>query len=104
MDHIMVVSLARPIDNQIRKTRLPDEVAEPCGEIAGDEQLGVVILTDARKTYFAIGEECVRTRLEYPEREKWFLAEPVAKIDLPVIVAINGGRLDKGWSWCWPAI
>ena len=92
-DHVMVVNLRDVVNDQTGIARLSDELTEICGEIAWDEEVRVVVLTGflnagANRTVSGTSEE--------EEMKSFSIAEPIAKIDRPVIVAIQGNTIGQG--------
>ncbi len=91
-DHVMVVNLNGVVNDQKRVARLFDELTELCAEIAWDEEVRVIVLTGS----FDAGMN--RTSLETDEEGMKFfsIAEPIAKIDRPVIAGIQGDAVGQG--------
>ncbi|HVP78249.1 MAG TPA: enoyl-CoA hydratase-related protein [Thermodesulfobacteriota bacterium] len=92
-DHVMVVNLNDVVNDPKRVPRLSDELAEICADIAWDEEVRVIVLTGSldvgvNRTNSGTGEE---------EAMKFCsVAEPIAKIDRPVIAAIQGDAIGQG--------
>jgi len=92
-DHVMVVHLKEIVNGQAGVARRSDELTEICGEIAWDDEVRVVVLAGSfnegasRKTSGAGAEE---------EMRFFSIAEPISKIDRPVIAAIQGDALGQG--------
>ncbi len=79
--------------------RLPDEVTELSAEIVWGEDRRIIFLTGAEKKFLYNGTNLTRTiRLVNEELETEFcsIAKPIRKLDLPVIVAINGDAVGIG--------
>ncbi len=91
-DHVMVVNLNDVMNDPTRVARLFDELTELCAEIAWDEEVRVIVLTGS----FDAGMN--RTSLETDEEGMKFfpIAEPIAKIDRPVIAGIQGDAVGQG--------
>jgi len=99
VDHVMVVSFTDMVSDRPGMARLSDELAEICAEIAWDEEVRVVIFTGSGDKSFFLGTDVNRTVSGTGEAEemKFFsIAEPIAKIDRPVIAAIQGDALGPG--------
>jgi enoyl-CoA hydratase/carnithine racemase len=107
-DRIAIVTLNRA-DRLNRLTRqMADALAEMCGAIEEDPQVGVVILTGAGPV-FSLGldtrsvsteewREVVETPAESVRHRHWVLygIEAVASVSKPVIAALNGDALGAG--------
>jgi enoyl-CoA hydratase len=99
VDHVMVVSLNDFVGDQPRVGRLSDELTELCAEITWDEKVRVIVITGSGEKSFSLGTGLNRTVSETGEEEemKFFsIAEPIARMDRPVIAAINGDAIGQG--------
>jgi enoyl-CoA hydratase/carnithine racemase len=79
--------------------KLSDELKELYIEIAWDEETHVVILTGLEERSLANGTNLMESILrgnEEPQTKFWSLSEPIAKLDKPVIAAINGDAIRQG--------
>jgi enoyl-CoA hydratase/carnithine racemase len=80
------------LDGEAKLSRLSDELSDLCGEIAWDEGIRVVLLSGVGEKSFALEtfpcEESVLTACS--------IAEPLARLDRPVIVALNGDTTGQG--------
>ncbi len=97
IDHVMVIHIEMAND-QIKIVRLSDELTELCSEIAWDEETRVIILTGVGEKSFSMGMDssgAVSRGNEEQEINFLSLAEPVAKLDRPVIAAINGDAIGQ---------
>lgn len=107
-DRIGVVTLNRS-ERLNRLTRqMADGLAETCGAIEEDPEVGVVILTaagpvfslglDARAMSTEEWRELIDTPVESVRHRHWALygIEAVANLSKPVIVALNGDALGAG--------
>ena len=91
-EHVMVVNLNDVVNDQKRMARLSDELAELWAEIAWDEEVRVVVLTGS------LDAGMNRTGSETGEEEMKFfsIADPIAKIDRPVIAGIRRDAIGQG--------
>jgi enoyl-CoA hydratase/carnithine racemase len=99
VDHVMVVNLNDFVKDRMGMARLSDELTELCAEIAWDEEVRVVALTGSGEKSFCLDAGLNRTVSETGEKEEtefFSIAEPIAKMDRPVIIAINGDALGQG--------
>lgn len=78
-------------DDPFKMERLSDELTDLCTEISWDEGTRVVILTGS-------GEESFSAKIKWRGEavERWSIAEPVAKVSQPVIIALNGDAIGQG--------
>jgi enoyl-CoA hydratase/carnithine racemase len=97
-DNIGIINMMGSVDDIIEICRLHGELTDLCSEIAWDEEIRIVILTGISKEPFSqtthlfktISEDIAVLQLSHS------LAELIAKIDKPVIAAINGQALGQG--------
>jgi enoyl-CoA hydratase/carnithine racemase len=82
--HIANITLQRPVINQ----NLAQELAEVCNRISDDDDIYVVVLTGSDAVFCQGGGE------DMPESYR--PAAAIARIDRPVIAAINGDALGAG--------
>jgi enoyl-CoA hydratase/carnithine racemase len=97
--HVMVASLNDMVSDQPGMARLSDELTELCAEITWDEEVRVIVITGSGEKSFYLGAGLNRTVSGTGEKEemKFFsIAEPIAKMDRPVIAAINGDAIGQG--------
>ncbi len=98
-DHVMVVNFNEFVSDQLGMARLSDELTEICAEIAWGEEVRVIVITGSGEKSFSLGTGLHRTVSESGEQEemKFFsIAEPIAKMDRPVIAAIQGDAIGQG--------
>jgi enoyl-CoA hydratase/carnithine racemase len=99
VDHVMVVKLSDRVSDRPGVARLSDELAEICAEIVWDEEVRVVVIAGSGNNSFSLGTGLNKTVTgtgEKEEAEIFSIAEPIAKIDRPVIAAIQGDALGPG--------
>jgi enoyl-CoA hydratase/carnithine racemase len=86
-DRVATVSIMGPVNDQEKLTRLSDELTELCDRITWDEEIRVIILAGAEGISFSVEKETKPFSL---------IAEPIAKLDKPVIIALNGNIVGQG--------
>jgi enoyl-CoA hydratase len=99
VDHVMVVNLTDMVSDRLGMARLSDELTEICAEIAWDEEVRVIVITGSGEKSFSLGtgvNRGVSGTGEAEEMNFFSIAEPIAKIDRPVIAAIQGDALGPG--------
>jgi enoyl-CoA hydratase len=99
VDHVMVVNLNDMVSDELGMARLSDELTEICAEIPWDEKVRVIVITGSGEKSFSLGTGLNRTVSGTGEEEemKFFsIAEPIARMDRPVIAAINGDAIGQG--------
>ena len=100
-DHVIVINLLGPANDQVKVARLSQELSDLSAEINSDETVRVAILTagDTPGSPFSIGidlnGEILKAEKE-SETQLWSIAEPIAKLDCPVIAAITGDAIGQG--------
>lgn len=99
VDHVMVVNINYPMNDQVGMARLSGELTELCAEMAWDEEVRVIVITDAGEKSFSLEaglNGVVSGTIEEQEIRFLSVAEPIAKLDRPVIAAINGDAIGQG--------
>jgi enoyl-CoA hydratase len=99
IDHIEVIRITSPSDTRAEMEHLANEVADVCSEITLDKDIRVIVVTGTGEKAFAIGEDLTPQVSETKqERGTGFcsIAEPIAKLNQPVIAAINGDAIGLG--------
>lgn len=86
-DRFVTLSFLSPVDNQVKLSRLSDELGELCEAISWDNEIRVIILTRIE----AISFQPVEVSLPLPS-----IAGPIAKLDKPVIASLNGKIVGQG--------
>jgi enoyl-CoA hydratase len=97
--HVMVANLNDMVSDQPGMARLSDELTELCAEITWDEKVRVIVITGSGEKSFSLGTGLNRTVSGTGEEEEmklFSIAEPVARMDRPVIAAINGDAIGQG--------
>jgi enoyl-CoA hydratase/carnithine racemase len=91
IDQVMMINIFDTESDQVKVAQLSDELTDLCNEIVWDEEIRVVALTGSGEKSFSIGIDLIGTA---PRIQS--LAEPVWKLDQPVIAAINGDATGQG--------
>ncbi len=91
-DHVMVVDLKDMMNDPTGMARRSDELTDICGEIAWDEDVRVVVLAGS----FNAGVKGKVSGTGEEEMKFFSIAEPISKIDRPVLAAIQGDALGQG--------
>ena len=90
-DHILMIRLHKPTAYQTRTEELSNELSDLCTTVAQNKEIHVVIINwepEAPSSGMDLGEEVM---IRWEGRTKpWSLAAPVAKLDIPIITAMNG--------------
>ncbi len=95
----MMVSLIGPVDSLVTLAQLSDELTQLYDEIMGDEEIRVLVLTGDGEKPFPMETDSFGPLLEVGdelEAKTWSLAEPLAKLDLPILAAIHGDAIGQG--------
>ena len=98
-EKVGMISILGPVDNPAKLAQLSDELNELCSEITWDEGVRVVMLSGAEEVTFppAEGSKEVNSKAGEEQTTPFSpIAEPVAKLDQPVIVAIHGNIFGQG--------
>ncbi|MFC1913218.1 enoyl-CoA hydratase/isomerase family protein [Chloroflexota bacterium] len=95
-DQIGNITLNRPRSNNSINERLAEEMFDLCSEIQRDSNVRVVTITGAGTTFCMGTEWDGQVSVEIASSKQWSVATTVAKLDLPVIAAINGDAIGQG--------
>jgi enoyl-CoA hydratase/carnithine racemase len=98
-EKVGTISILGPVDNPARLVQLSDELNEVYSEITWDEGVRVVMLSGAEEVTFPPVEGSKAANAKAAEEQTTSfpsLAEPVAKLDQPVIAAIHGNLFGRG--------
>ena len=98
-DHVIIIDIIDRLGDPSKLIQLSDELTELCSEIAWDEEIRVVLITDAEGKSFSMNVDFMDSVLRNHENQEidlWSLAESIAGLDKPVIVAINGDAIGQG--------
>jgi enoyl-CoA hydratase/carnithine racemase len=98
VDHVMVINLNDIVSDELGMARLSDELTEICAEIAWDEEVRVIVITGSGEKSFSLGTGLNRTVSGTGEEEEmklFSIAEPIARMDRPVIAAIQGDAIGQ---------
>ena len=97
-EHVVVITIVNVENDPAKMARLYDDLSDLCAEITSDSEIRVIILTGAGENAFSMGTDLLRAVLrmdEGPCKKLRSLAEPIAKLDRPVIAAINGAAIGQ---------
>lgn len=98
-DHVVVITIVNVESDPAKLARLSDDLSDLCAEITSDEAARVIILTGAGENAFSMGTDlliAVSRMDEGPCKKLCSIASPIARLDRPVIAAINGDALGQG--------
>jgi enoyl-CoA hydratase/carnithine racemase len=99
LGNVIVIYVPYLNNSSAKITGLTEVITELCDEIIGDETIRVVVLTGTAETSFSL-ETHFSDSLSGAHEEPWIkirsLGEPMARIDQPVIAAINGDAIGQG--------
>lgn len=93
---IVGITLNRPKVNNAINIRLAEELLDICSEVSQDEDVRVVTITGAGKAFCVGTDWSGFPPLETVQTKLWSVATAVAKLDCPVIAAINGDAIGQG--------
>lgn len=97
--HIAIVGLLDLMGKQERMARLYHEFSELSTEITWDEEIRVVLLVGYGESFSMESVwdgSASRDNVEGQEIDFSPLAEPIARLDKPVVAAINGNAIGQG--------
>jgi len=93
---IVGITLNRPEVSNAINLRLAEELLDICSEASQDEDVRVVTITGAGEAFCLGTDWSGSPPLETVETKLWSVATAVAKLDCPVIAAINGDAMGQG--------
>ena len=86
----VVVRLFDTDNDPLKIARLSDDLFDLCNEIASDAETRVVLLAGAGGKAFSIFSS------DGPPADPYSFAEPISKLDRPVIAAVSGDAIGQG--------
>ena len=98
-DHVLVVDLSTPVNTPEKMARLSDEFSDLQAEVIRDDEIRVILLTGTKENSLALFEDWAGSASRSDRKEApppGSIAEPISKIDRPVIAAINGDAIGQG--------
>ncbi len=97
-DGVLVIQI-HPVKTWEEAAQLSGELRDLCRDTLLDPGTHVVVLTEAGENAFLIDPETVRPGSEedpFPESSNGSLAEPISRLDVPVLAAIQGDAIGQG--------
>ena len=88
--HVATFNISGPVKQEDDLFQLSYKIDDFCAEIASNREIRVVIVTDAHQGTFFLHEDLIGPK------KLTSLADPISKIDQPVIAAIAGDALGLG--------
>jgi len=98
-EHVAIISVNALMKDQAEMAHLANEFSDRCAEITLDKEIRVIVLTGAGDNAFSMGESLISSvsRVNEEQRIKYCsVAEPIARLDRVVIVAIKGDAIGQG--------
>ena len=98
-DHTAIINIHSLDNDHTRITQLSVELNNLCEELNTDEKTRVVILTGADEKSFSMGTDILQSASIANNRDSiqlYSIAEAIARLDCPVIAAINGDAIGLG--------
>lgn len=97
-DHVLVINIIGQVSWREKIARLSEELLDLCAEIYQNEEIRVIVFTGSGENPFNMETDLFE--LPRVNIESWItfysLTEPIAKLDRPIIVAINGNAIGLG--------
>jgi enoyl-CoA hydratase len=100
-DYVAIIDLVGIKNDMMELVQLCDELAEVSLRITLEKGIRVVILNGGIENSFSIEPGLIHTdsEFDYGKRSKfWSLADPIVKIEQPVIATINGDAFGQGFE------
>jgi enoyl-CoA hydratase/carnithine racemase len=98
-NHVMVINIIDPAGDQSKLLSLSDELASLCVEIAWDDEIRVTLLSGFAQTSFFTGKgpnDALSKVGKHAGNKPLSIAESVARLEYPVIAAIDGDAIGQG--------
>jgi methylglutaconyl-CoA hydratase len=97
--NVIIIDIIDHSGDQSKLIRLSDELIELCDKIMHEEDTRVIIISGASEKSFSLETNSIRPfpgAIDEQWKKSWSLAEPIAKLDKPVIAAIRGDAIGLG--------
>lgn len=98
-EHVAIININAHAKDQEELVYMANELSGVCSEITSDKEMWVIAVTGARGEVFSMGEELIAEILKAKEGvgiRLSSIAEPIAKLDRPIIVGISGDAIGQG--------
>jgi len=98
-EHVAIININAHAKDQEELAYLANELSNVCSEITSDKEMWVIAVTGAGGEVFSMGEELIAEILKAKEGvgiRLSSIAEPIAKLDRPIIVGISGDAIGQG--------
>lgn len=98
-EHVAVIKINSPAKNHLEIAHLANELSRVFSEIILDEEIWVVLITGSGRKAFSMGDDLIAEIFMHNEQtgtKLCSIAEPIAKLDRPVIAGINGDAIGPG--------
>jgi enoyl-CoA hydratase/carnithine racemase len=98
-DNVTAIIINGLVEDPEKLAQLSRELTQLCAEINDDEETRIILLTGSGEKSFTMGAELIKAVSAVDEespKKLWSLAEPMARLDRPIIAAINGNATGPG--------
>jgi len=98
-EHVAFISINAVLNDQVAISYLSDELHDICSIVRSDNEVRVVVVTSSLDAAFSLGKDVISVVSGTEEdagSHSGTLAEPIAKINKPVIAGINGNAIGLG--------
>jgi enoyl-CoA hydratase/carnithine racemase len=97
--HVAILKIKEDLKGPINIISLSIELSDICSDITMDKDVRVLVFLNVEKLVFSIEKKVVEKYLvptEAPKIKFYSISEPIAKLECPVIIAINGDLMGLG--------
>lgn len=98
-EHVAILKIKEHLNDPINIVSLSTELADICSDINMDKDIWVLVFSGIEKLVFPLEKNAIEKYLrpgEIPKIKFCSLAEPIAGLECPVIIAINGDLTGPG--------
>ena len=98
-DHVLAVNFSMAANTPEKIAQLSDELFDLCSEAIQEDEIWVVLIAGTKEDSLAMSRDWAKSAVKGDKKKATQLssiADPISKIDRPVIVAIHGDAIGQG--------
>ncbi len=98
-EYVAVLTIHKPVTKLTEMVILSDHLSEICNKIISDDEIRIVVIASISDNLFSMGEKLIDDIYSHKEAFPQGLpqiAKPIARLEVPVIVALQGDVIGQG--------